>query len=138
MVNNPKVPKKWRILIPIILFLNIGMFIWSNSDVGVYVNLCIDVLGFRTNNYELKKFGLIDTVTDMWKSEVYLLAILVAVFSGIWPYVKLITLLLCWCLNESKLSPRVREKLLIVLDTMGKWSLLDSYVLIMMLVAFRF
>ena len=138
MVNNPKVPKKWRILIPIILFLNIGMFIWSNSVVGVYVYLCIDVLGFRSKNYELKTFGLIDTVTDMWKSEVYLLAILVAVFSGIWPYVKLITLLLCWCLNEIKLSPRVREKLLIVLDTMGKWSLLDSYVLIMMLVAFRF
>ena len=105
---------------------------------GVYVYLCIDVLGFRSKNYELKTFGLIDTVTDMWKSEVYLLAILVAVFSGIWPYVKLITLLLCWCLNESKLSPRVRERLLIILDILGKWSLLDSYVLIMMTVAFRF
>jgi uncharacterized paraquat-inducible protein A len=92
------------------------MFIWSNSIVSVYINLYIDVLGFRTKHYELKTFGLIDTVTDMWKSEVYLLAILVAVFSGIWPYVKLITLLLCWCLNERKLSPGVREKLLIVLQ----------------------
>ena len=74
----------------------------------------------------------------MWEAKVYPLAILVLVFSGIWPYIKLLTLLFCWCINESKLSPRVRERLLIILDILGKWSLLDSYVLIMMTVAFRF
>jgi hypothetical protein len=46
--------------------------------------------------------------------------------------------MICWCANEKKITYKTREKLLIILDSLGKWSILDSYVMIMMIVAFRF
>lgn len=74
----------------------------------------------------------------MWKSEIYFLAILIALFSGIWPYVKLILLIVCWCSNERIMSYKTRERILIIIDSLGKWSMLDTYVMVMMIVAFRF
>jgi hypothetical protein len=38
----------------------------------------------------------------------------------------------------SLLSPRKRHNILMILDATGKWSILDSYVMILMLVAFHF
>lgn len=86
----------------------------------------------------MKTFTLIGTVTDMWKSEIYFLAILIAVFSGIWPYVKLILLIICWCTDAKRISYKTRERILIIIDSLGKWSMLDTYVMVMMIVAFRF
>lgn len=74
----------------------------------------------------------------MWNAKVYPLAILIAAFSGIWPYVKLIMMLLCWILPPSKISIKRREKILIFLDTVGKYSLIDGYMLVMMVVSFRY
>jgi uncharacterized paraquat-inducible protein A len=73
----------------------------------------------------------------MWHAKAYTLAILVAVFSGVWPYTKLILMLCVWFLDGKKLSFRARERLLVVLDTLGKWSLLDAYMIVMFIVAFH-
>lgn len=51
-------------------------------------------------------------------------------FSGIWPYVKLLLMLFCWCVKETVLSEKTRSALLTFLDVAGKWSLVDSYVLV--------
>lgn len=88
--------------------------------------------------YPIKEFTLAGSVSDMWHAGVYPLSLLIAVFSGAWPYIKLILMLITWTLRESKLSFVMRERILQVLDTMGKWSLIDSYILVMMEVAFRF
>jgi uncharacterized paraquat-inducible protein A len=71
---------------------------------------------------DVKAFSLTNTVHDMWKAGVYPLALLIAVFSGAWPYLKLFAMFACWFINERKMSYRWREKFLIILDTMGKWS----------------
>jgi len=78
------------------------------------------------------------SVTDMWKAGVYPLSLFIAIFSGAWPYTKLIMMMICWVVNENKISYKTRERILIVLDAAGKWSLVDAYVLILMLVSFRF
>ncbi len=38
----------------------------------------------------LFKFSLTSSVKDMWQAHVYVLAVLVALCSGVWPYTKLI------------------------------------------------
>lgn len=55
---------------------------------------------------------------------------IIACFSGLWPYTKLILMLLCWCLKEHILPPKRRETILVILDAAGKWSLVDAYVLV--------
>lgn len=65
-----------------------------------------------------------------WKAEAYLLAILITVFSGTWPYVKLLTMLVTWFTPSSVVSQQRRGWALEWLDTLGKWSLLDCYIMV--------
>ena len=44
----------------------------------------------------LFKFSLTSSVKDMWQAHVYVLAVLVALCSGVWPYTKIILLGVCW------------------------------------------
>jgi len=69
---------------------------------------------------------------------VYPLAVIIALASGGWPYAKQIMLLFAWFAPATILHPSARGRLLEVLDTLGKWSLIDIYVLVMLMVAFRF
>jgi len=47
-------------------------------------------------------------------------------------------MLFAWTAPTSRLSVRKREQLLMWLDALGKYSLVDTYVLVLMMVAFRF
>ena len=68
----------------------------------------------------------------------WVLFLLIAVFSIFWPYMKLVLMLISFCLPASILSHKSREKILIILDATGKFSILNTYVMIMMLFAFHF
>ena len=58
------------------------------------------------------------------------------VFSGIWPYAKLVILLICFVSRKIQDGPR--GQLLLAMDSLGKFSLVDTYVLVLMMVAFRY
>ena len=134
---NPKIPLFWRIFIPLSILATIALFISSNSGTGASVFIVLQ-LGRRIQIPSLFDFGLINSVRDMWKAGVYFLAVLIACFSGIWPYVKLLLMLISFALPTSILNKSRRGRLLRLLDATGKLSILDSYVMILMLVAFHF
>ena len=134
---NPKVPLFFRIFIPLAILLTIALFASSNSGIGASVFIVFNV-GRRIQLPSLFDFGLVNSVHDMWAAGSHILSALVAVFSGIWPYMKLILMLISFFLPTSILSHKRREKILIILDATGKFSILDSYVMMMMLVAFHF
>ena len=134
---NPNINLFWRIFIPIAILLNIAMFISSNSATGASVYVLL-TLGRKIQVPSLFDFGLINSVTEMWKAKVYPLSIIIAFFSGIWPYLKLILMLISFLTPTSILKKRKRESILLFLDATGKWSILDSYVMTLMLVAFHF
>ncbi len=134
---NPNISLFWRLFIPIAILLNISMFISSNSATGASVYVLL-TFGRKIQVPSLFDFGLINSVTEMWKAKVYPLSIIIAFFSGIWPYLKLILMLISFLTPASLLKKRKRETILLILDATGKWSILDSYVMILMLVAFHF
>ena len=134
---DPRIPLFWRIFLPLAILLTIALFVSSNSGTGASVFVVFHV-GRRIQVPSLFDFGLINSVHDMWEAGSWVLSLLVAVFSGFWPYMKLVLMLISFCLPASILSHKSREKILIVLDATGKFSILDTYVMIMMLVAFHF
>ena len=136
LYHNAKVPKLWRILMPILLVGNILAFAFNSSD-GAKVGLVATIGGFQSPIFVISTFELIQSIKDMWNAKTYALSILIALWSGLWPYIKLFFMLLTWFLSAQQMSFKIRERLLIVLDTMGKWSILDSFMLIMQLVAFH-
>ena len=134
---NPRVPIFFRIFIPLAILFTMALFISSNSGTGASVFVVFNV-GRRIQAPSLFDFSLVNSVHDMWLAGSKFLSTLVAVFSGIWPYLKLVLMLISFFLPTSLLSHNKREKILIILDATGKFSILDSYVMIMMLVAFHF
>jgi hypothetical protein len=138
LASHPHVSTFWAFAIPLLLCVNIVLFVSGNTSLGASVKIRATLIGQVLNTPSLFDFTLANSVQDMWQAGVYPLSIIIAVASGGWPYVKLLLMLFCWFTSPMKLHKRRRERLLMVVDALGKWSLIDAYVLIMMMVAFRF
>lgn len=138
LMMHPAVPLWIRIIIPFLIFGNLALFISSNTGLGASVFLKLVIT--KSNTISLPSmfdFGLINSVTEMWHSKSYFLSVLIFVLSCLWPYTKLAIMIVIWILPVSLLKVHIRSRILRVLDEMGKWSLLDSYVMILMLIAFH-
>mmetsp|Transcript_8330 Transcript_8330/g.16163 ORF Transcript_8330/g.16163 Transcript_8330/m.16163 type:complete len:1340 (+) Transcript_8330:114-4133(+) len=138
LASNAKIPYVFRYGMPIVLAGNIAMFVVSNTSVGAAVKIVVDFGDIGGTLPTLFEFTLANTIRDMWQAKVYPLSLLVAVFSGGWPYLKLLLMQACWLFPINWLPTTRRETLLMFLDALGKWSLIDTYVLALMLVAFHF
>jgi hypothetical protein len=72
----------------------------------------------------------------MWDAKVYFLAIVIAFFSGGWPFIKLGMMVVGFFTPPGLISLSSRETLLVVLDALGKWSLIDFFVMFLLICAF--
>ena len=97
-------------------FTCIYLFAWSNATTAASV-----VVGDKLTVYT---FSLVNSVEDMWKAGLYPLSILIAIFSGVYPYVKLLTIV-----TFSVILQQPQNKFLRLIDNIGKFSLLDSFVM---------
>jgi hypothetical protein len=133
LIGNPSISLMLRLILPVLVLFNMLIFAYSYSknDVAT-VELVINVLDKSIKPPPLFEFGLTNSIEDMWEAKVYSLALLIAIFSCIWPQVKLIMMLFAWMLPESRLSITQRERMLLILDKYGKWSVVDFYVMILM------
>jgi hypothetical protein len=131
----PELPWILKLVVPFLIFGNIGLFVASNTSIGASVFVYIHLGSDTITTSSLFSFGLANSVHDMWVAGVYPLALIVAIFSGCWPYLKLLMMLGVWFL---RVPIKWRENVLMVLDILGKWSLIDAFVLVFMMVAFRF
>ena len=138
LMFHKEVPVFIRYTTPFVLFSTIGLFISANIGVGATVGLTINANGQTYRTPSLFSFTLSNSVHDMWEAKVYPLSVLILVFSGVWPYVKLLCMLLAWTVPAALFPRAKRENLLMWLDMLGKYSLIDAVVLVMMMVAFRF
>ena len=125
----------------VVIFIGIIMFIFVISEIpsspAALVLLEVDFGSHTSSPATVYKFGLAVTVREMWEAGVYYLAVLIAFFTGGWPYVKMAVMLLAWILPSSVLSIEWRNWLLVWLDLLGKWSLVDSFVMMVMMVSFH-
>ena len=80
---------------------------------------------------------MVNSTIEMWEAGAHSLAILIVMFSGVWPYSKQLTILAIWFLPTSRLSSKRRGQILHWLDVLGKWSMVDVFVLLMSLASFR-
>ena len=139
LLMNPKLPLIVRLFMPFLVLLNIALFVSSNTGIGasVFAKFAIgkDKLVSLPSMFN---FGLVNSIHDMYEAKAYFLAGLIAVMSCAWPYLKLVLMLISWIVPSSILPKKKRESILKILDALGKWSLVDSFVMILMLVAFHF
>ncbi|MFB0985399.1 MAG: paraquat-inducible protein A, partial [Phycisphaerales bacterium] len=103
------------------------------------VALTTNIIALKLPFLEIKMFphdpeaySIPHTVTLMWvKMKLYWVAILIAGFSLVFPFVKLLSLFSLWYL-PMRVSTRGRG--LLILGSLGRWSLLDVFVALVLIV----
>lgn len=95
------------------------LFASSNTMTGASV-----LLGEELNTYS---FSMWNTVMDLWRAGLIPLSICVFVFSGLYPYVKLLSVVYFTVWAQRPMSKR-----LALIDVLGKFSFIDTFALIVM------
>ena len=81
LFGQEKIPAYVRILMPLAILGNIALFLNANLAVGASVMAEVDFGDAVIKPDPIFEFGLANTVSDMWKAEVYPLSILVRMHS---------------------------------------------------------
>uniref|UniRef100_A0A7S1FUD1 Uncharacterized protein n=1 Tax=Corethron hystrix TaxID=216773 RepID=A0A7S1FUD1_9STRA len=140
LITHPTVPLFSRILLCATILGAIALFTVSNSVVGGSVVARIEGRlpgsDASVHTFSFYDCSLVITVRDMWQAGVYPLSVLILLLSGVWPYVKLLLMLYTFVAPLEICSRERRESIMMWLDMLGKYSLLDVYVLVVTMVAF--
>jgi hypothetical protein len=128
MLLSPRVPFLARVGLLSLLFVNVLIFISTNTYWGAAAYVGVTINGDVMQSEPLSYFSLANSIKDMWSAKCYPLSIIVAVFSGVWPYGKLLIMIVCWIAPGAYVSAPMRKRAMMITDAVGKWSLLDSYV----------
>ena len=123
---------------PILTICTIALLASSNLSGGASVDLRYETPTSTMTLPSLFSFSLANTIVEMYHARIYTLLGIVVVFSGVWPYAKLLLIGLAWIAPKSILDSRQRERVLETLDALSKFSLVDTFVLVLMMVSFRF
>ena len=137
LVFHPDISPLMRYGVVVVQICLLALFVVANLQPGASVDLYLKIAQDPIVIHDLFLFTLAGTISDMLNAGVYFLAIVIILFSGCYPYCKVMTQLVCWCLPTSKLSPKRRESILLFVGAIGKWSLVDTFVLFLMMVAFN-
>jgi len=132
--SHPKIPEWICLLVPALLVLSEAAYIYAHIDWGALIIMKVKILRDEPSIPPLFKFNLKTAVDEMWEGHIYVLVMLIAGFSGGWPHVKNLVIMASWA---APIPASLRKKWLSWLDVLGKYSLIDLFVMIIMMVSFR-
>ena len=98
--------------------------------------ICLPMHCPYTFTLRLLDYTFMDSVRGLWQGGTQMLQFsgaVVFLFSGVWPHLKLVLLQLCWWLP---MRPSDRRRRSFLLTNLGKFSLMDIYVVCCMMVVF--
>lgn len=81
--------------------------------------------------YTAYELTFVRSIKDAWTGEAKLLAIIIVLFSGIWPYAKNIILVIVW---YTPMSVRRQSEIIVWLSRLSKYTLVDVFAVIGVLV----
>jgi len=137
MFNSEYVPTSVRYGVPCVILVNIGLFLSGHFNLGGAVSVFINFAGEDITIDRLFTFSVVRAIIQLWEGGAIELAVMISIFSGIWPYTKQIITLVAWFLPPQKLSIERRGSIFIWLDALAKWSSVDIFFLVVFIVAFN-
>jgi len=137
MFTSPEIPVLVRWGMPFVILGNIAFFLSGHLSLGATVNIEAEIAGERLTIEKFFEFSMAASTIDIWNSGGKELAIMILVFSGIWPYTKQIITMVLWFASPARVSVHRRGAILLWLDFWGKWSFVDVFVLVISIAAFR-
>ena len=137
IATSTDVPVALRFLMPLVIVGTIGFFLSGHLSVGATVSINIHLAGEDIVVEDFFIFSMARSTVDMWKAGAKPLAMLILIFSGLWPYTKQVATLVLWFAPPRWVSVTSRGKAFLWLDALAKWSMIDIFVLLVSIAAFR-
>jgi len=122
---NQIYPKNYTFIFFSILFLATGLLI---------AGLFMPILTFKEMAWFKTTFSVLSGVQNLWQEKQPLLAMIIVLFSVIFPTVKLVALFWIWA---AKLTSHQRLVIMGRLELLGRWSMLDVFVVAVTVVAVK-
>lgn len=97
----------------------------SVNSSGTTEDVCIVDTSAIHRYFVVYELSFIPAVKQAWISNAQILAVIIVLFSGVWPYVKNMILMVAWFLP---VRHRTRNNILTVLRRLGKYTFIDIYV----------
>jgi paraquat-inducible protein A len=110
-----------------------GLVVATMIGVALVLNILAVTLPFLTIDQVLKSpetYSLPRSVVLMWERELYIVAILIAGFSIIFPFFKIASMVVIWF---GPLGKGTRRTWLAWIERLGKWSMMDIFVVALLL-----
>jgi hypothetical protein len=137
MFISPEVPLFVRWFMPLVILGNIAFFLSGHLSLGATVAVEAQIAGENISVKDFFEFSMAKSTIDIWNAGGEALAILILVFSGVWPYTKQLITLFLWFASPSRVSVSRRGSIFLWLDCLAKWSMVDIFVLVISIAAFR-
>jgi len=139
LAYHPAIGRFWKVFVPFVALLNILMLSLSFTlFLSFSVDVTITLLGNKTKKITAVPWTISSTLNDFWNSGAWPLSLLVVGASCAWPVAKNALLLLIWCAPSTLLTHEKRMYYLLNLDVLGKWSVLDAYIIVLLVGALNF
>lgn len=113
-------PRRVDILVYLVLLL--GLLITAQ---------CLPVLSIKKFVFWKSQYSLWSGTIGLFRDQYYVLGLILLVFSIIFPFAKLCALLILWC---GKFTDAQRLRVFKWLELLGRWSMLDVFVVAMIVV----
>ena len=137
LYRDEAIPLWVRRVVPATLCVNVLFFFMGHIMQGASVDVVLSLLGEGVAIPGVFGFSIAASTADMWAAGAVELALILILFSGVWPYVKMGYMLALWFAPPSCISPASRGLTFSWLDSLGKWSMIDIFITVLSLVAFR-
>jgi len=137
LFGSRAVPWLAKLGVPLVLAGNAFLFVRGHLAIGATVDIYIQADGVAYNLPGYFTFSIAQSTIDMYNAGSVFLAFVVLIFSGIWPYVKLLCMCFLWFVPAWVVAPANRGSGFAWLDTLGKWSMIDIFVMVLSIVGFN-
>merc|ERR1712048_301079 len=90
LANAPLTGAHWRIAVPMLIFGCVCLYIHSNTGKAAVMTVFLTSAEHpNVDVYSLMTLGVVKSVSDLWNANLKALAMLIFLFSVVFPYVKL-------------------------------------------------
>ncbi|KAL3918626.1 MAG: hypothetical protein SGILL_004146 [Bacillariaceae sp.] len=131
LFSSPHIPNSVRWGVPVALLANVGLFLGGHLGVLSVVNLDAMLAGESFTIYNFMEFSFLDSTMKTYNNGGAEMVILVWIFTGIWPYVKLLLSLFAWMAPTKYLGVKRRGDVLVWIDALAKLSVVDIFTMLL-------
>mmetsp|Transcript_19326 Transcript_19326/g.43433 ORF Transcript_19326/g.43433 Transcript_19326/m.43433 type:complete len:1035 (-) Transcript_19326:116-3220(-) len=135
---SQSVPSALGVALPLMVLACTAFFICANFLLTAETYVALELRspeenvesGMSLNVFQVMVYSLLFSIRKLYhEPTLRFLSIVLLIFSGILPYLKLVLMFLCWVCPTKVLSRLRRGAILLFLDQFGKYSLIDVFVL---------